>query len=117
LNLELLLKNKRISITGSTLIVNLLMGAGYTWLDLLQTPEYITAVLAFVPDLVSLLALRAWQRSTGSSETYLQNRKLSWHSGTGHAPAQPVPGIHVAVHLWWINQLWFSKEPAIVPLV
>jgi len=59
------------------LIINLLMGAGYTWLDLLQPPEYITAILAFLPGVVSLLALRAWQCSTGLNETYLQYRPLS----------------------------------------
>jgi hypothetical protein len=75
---ELLLQNKRISITGLTLIVILLMGAGCTWLDLLQPPEYITAILAFVPGKVGLLALRAWQRSTGASEAYLKFRPLSF---------------------------------------
>jgi hypothetical protein len=39
MNNALLLKNKRISITGSTLIAILLMGAGYTWPDLLQPPD------------------------------------------------------------------------------
>jgi hypothetical protein len=63
------------------LAIILFMGAGYTWLDLLQPPEYITAILAFLPGIASLLALRIWQHSTGFSETYLKYRPLSLKGG------------------------------------
>ena len=59
----------------------LLMGAAYTWLDMLQPPEYLTAILAFIPALVSLLALRTWQRGFGTSESFLRFRPLSLKGG------------------------------------
>ena len=59
------------------------MGAGYTWLDLLQPPEYLTVILIFVPGLVSTLALRTWQGGLGPSAYYLRCRPLSLKGGLG----------------------------------
>jgi hypothetical protein len=96
----------------------LLLGAGYTWLDLLQPPEYITAILAFIPGLVSLLALRAWQRISGSSETYLKYRPLSLKGGLALLVATvfmlPILGSSTGFTGWqWLPALVYAPASGI----
>jgi len=103
---------------GLSILIILLMGAAYTWLDMLQPPEYLTAILAFIPGLVSYLALRAWQRSSGSHENYLQVRRLSWPGGLALLAATilmlPILGSSTGFSGWqWLPGLVYAPASGI----
>jgi len=96
----------------------LLMGVAYTWLDMLQPAEWITAILAFIPGIVSLLALRAYQRSLGSSDTTLQYRPLSLKGGLALAAATilmlPILGASTGFIGWqWLPALVYAPASGI----
>jgi membrane protease YdiL (CAAX protease family) len=100
------------------LLIILLMGAAYTWLDMVQPPEYVTTILAFIPGLVSLLALRTWQRGMGSSESYLQVRPLSLKGGLALVAATvlmlPILGSSTGFIGWqWLPALVYAPASGI----
>jgi hypothetical protein len=112
------LTNNRNRYALPVLILILMMGAGYTWLDMLQPPEYVTALLAFIPGVVSLLALRTWQRSAGTGENYLGFRRLSWQGGLALLAATvlmlPILGSSTGFIGWqWLPALVYAPASGI----
>jgi hypothetical protein len=101
-----------------SLIFILLMGAGYTVLDLLQPSEPLLTIFSFVPGAASFVALSATRHPQGTRSSYIRLRKLSIRGGVALGAATvlllPILGSSSGFAGWrWIPALVYAPASGI----